>query len=222
MPSVSLLPDPARLAVRALNALLAREDWARERLARHAGKTVRFALGGFALALRVAPDGSAELSGEGAAAPDVTLAVVPERLTLQRLLPGKGGPDAFAEMTHIEGDAALAQAVAELARQLRWDPEDALARRVGDIPAARLAGAARALRAGLREAAGRLAGNAAEYLAQERAVLAGRPVFDQLAADRGAVDGRLDALAERAARLDARLGRLSARRGAAPLRADGP
>ena len=30
--------------------LLKREDWARERLVRHAGKTVRFALGGFSLA----------------------------------------------------------------------------------------------------------------------------------------------------------------------------
>ena len=42
------LPTPSRL--QALNMLLKREDWARERLVRHAGKTVRFALGGFSLA----------------------------------------------------------------------------------------------------------------------------------------------------------------------------
>ena len=44
------LPTPSRLATQALNMLLKREDWARERLVRHAGKTVRFALGGFSLA----------------------------------------------------------------------------------------------------------------------------------------------------------------------------
>ncbi|CPP27491.1 Uncharacterized protein conserved in bacteria [Bordetella pertussis] len=41
------LPTLPRIAARALNALLERESWARDRLARHAGKTVRFALGGF-------------------------------------------------------------------------------------------------------------------------------------------------------------------------------
>ena len=44
------LPTPSRLVTQALNMLLKREDWARERLVRHAGKTVRFALGGFSLA----------------------------------------------------------------------------------------------------------------------------------------------------------------------------
>jgi len=211
------LPDPARLAVRALNTLLAREDWARERLGRHAGKTVRFTLGGFDLRLKVAPDGTAEpvdASEAGRADPDVTLTVVPERVTLERLLPGAAGPDAYAEMSHIAGDASFAQVVADLARQLRWDPEDALARRVGDIPAARLAGAARALRTGLRTAGERLAGNVAEYLSEESAALAGRPLFAQFEADRGGVDGRLEMLAERAARIDARLRRLSSPRSA--------
>jgi len=217
MPLLPFLPHPPRLAMRALNALLAREDGARERLGRHAGKTVRFALAGFDLHLRIAPGGLAELLARdqaGQAEPDVTLTVVPERVTLERLMPGAAGPDAFAEMTHIAGDASLAQVVADLARQLRWDPEDALARRLGDIPAARLAGAARAAWAGLRAGGERMAGNVAEYLSEESGTLAGRPLFAQFEADRGRVDGRLDALAERAARLDARLSRLAPARSA--------
>ena len=57
--------------------LLKREDWARERLVRHAGKTVRFALGGFSLGLTIGSDGLAELS-DPAVVPDVTLTVSPE------------------------------------------------------------------------------------------------------------------------------------------------
>lgn len=129
----SFLPTPARLAVGALNALLKREDWARERLARHAGKTVRFALGGFTLGLTIDSEGLAA-QADAAVVPDVTLTVAPEKLPLPRLGAGGAAPD-FAEATHISGDAALAQVVADLSRQLRWDPEDSLARLVGDISA---------------------------------------------------------------------------------------
>ena len=141
----SFLPTPSRLAVNALNALLKREDWARERLARHAGKTVRFALGGFTLGLTIDSEGLAA-QADPAVVPDVTLTVAPEKLPLPRLGATGDAPD-FAEATHISGDAALAQVVADLSKQLRWDPEDSLARVVGDIPALRIAG-------GLRAAAG--------------------------------------------------------------------
>ncbi|KAG1452579.1 hypothetical protein G6F57_015910 [Rhizopus arrhizus] len=73
----SFLPTPSRLAVSALNALLRREDWARERLARHAGKTVRFALGGFTLGLTIDSEGLASQAAP-AVVPDVALPVVRE------------------------------------------------------------------------------------------------------------------------------------------------
>ncbi|MCD0506239.1 ubiquinone biosynthesis accessory factor UbiJ, partial [Bordetella petrii] len=139
---ISILPTPARLLVRALNTLLAREAWARERLARHAGKTVRFAVGGFAGGLAINSEGYADQADQ-AVVPDVTLTVDPAKLNPLRLLPGQERPD-VAEATHIEGEAALARVVADLAANLRWDPEDDLARVVGDIPAARLVAGARA------------------------------------------------------------------------------
>lgn len=206
------LPTPKRLAISALNALLRREDWARERLARHAGKTVRFAMGGFTLGLSIDSEGLAD-QADPAVVPDVTLTVAPEKLPLPRLGAGREAPD-FAEATHISGDAALAQVVADLSKQLRWDPEDALARVVGDIAALRILGGARAVAGGARTAGQRLAENVSEYLAEERGVLTGRPALEQWRLDLADLNARADALARSAAALQTRLASASAKRGA--------
>lgn len=204
------LPTPSRLAVSALNALLRREDWARDRLARHAGKTVRFALGGFALGLTIDSEGLAA-QADAAVVPDVTLTVAPEKLP--RLGAGRETPD-FAEATHISGDAALAQVVADLSKQLRWDPEDALARVVGDIAALRIVGGARAAAGGVRTSSLRLAENVSEYLSEESGMLAGRPALEQWRLDLAELNTRADALARSAAALQTRLASASAKRGA--------
>ncbi|MCD0499032.1 SCP2 sterol-binding domain-containing protein [Achromobacter sp. MY14] len=208
----SFLPTPSRMAVSALNALLRREDWARERLARHAGKTVRFALGGFTLALTIDTEGQAA-QADPAVVPDVTLTVAPEKLPLPRLGAERDAPD-FAEATHISGDAALAQVVADLSRQLRWDPEDALARVVGDIAALRIVGGARAAADGARTASKRLAENVSEYLAEESGVLVGRPALEQWRLDLAELNARADALVRSAGALQTRLASASAKRGA--------
>jgi ubiquinone biosynthesis protein UbiJ len=208
----SFLPTPSRLAVSALNALLRREDWARERLSRHAGKTVRFALGGFSLGLTIDSEGQAA-QADPAVVPDVTLTVAPEKLPLPRLGADRDAPD-FAEATHISGDAALAQVVADLSKQLRWDPEDALARVVGDIAALRIVGGARAAAGSARQAGERLAGNVSEYLSEESGVLAGRPLLEQWRLDLAELNARTDALARSAAALQTRLATAGAKRGA--------
>lgn len=208
----SFLPTPKRLAISALNALLRREDWARERLARHAGKTVRFAMGGFTLGLSIDSEGLAD-QADPAVVPDVTLTVSPEKLPLPRLGASHEKPD-FAEATHISGDAALAQVVADLSKQLRWDPEDALARVVGDIAALRIVGGARAVSDGARTAGKRLAENVSEYLSEESGVLAGRPALEQWRLDLADLNTRADALARSAAALQTRLATAGAKRGA--------
>lgn len=208
---LSALSNPPRVAAGALNALLEREPWARERLARHAGKTVRFVLAGYSVSLTPDSEGRVE-AADAAIVPDVTLTLQASRLDPSRLLAG-GKPD-FAEVTHISGDAALAQVVADLARDLRWDAEADLARLVGDIPAARLVAGARSLFGGLRDAGGRLAANVSEYLAEEQAVLAGKPLLEQWRQDLAELQAGTDALARRTAELDARLARLAAKRSA--------
>ncbi|WP_019936973.1 SCP2 domain-containing protein [Bordetella sp. FB-8] len=207
LPSLpSFLPPVSRLAAGALNALLGREPWAGERLARHAGKTVRFAWGRQRLSLTLSSDGRVSPADE-AIVPDVVLTLRSEKIRLAGL-PAAGLPD-FAEVTHISGDAGLAQVVGDLARDLRWDPEDDLARVMGDIPASRLVSGARAAASGVRDVGSRLAANLAEYLSEETATLTGRPalaqhVLDvaQLQADADALERRIGALGARLARLD--------------------
>jgi ubiquinone biosynthesis protein UbiJ len=220
---ISALPDPGRPAVRALNALLRREDWARARLARHAGKTVRLAVGAVKLSLTIDSEGYTE-TADAAVVPDVTLTADPAKFSMARLFQGgadktdpaaaaRARADAIADMTHISGDAGLAQVVAELAAQLRWDMEDDLARLVGDIPAARLLGGVRALTAGLRGAAGRLGNNLAEYLSQERPVLTPRPLLESWSADIARANMAIEGLHARMAALRTRLERLQAQAG---------
>lgn len=197
------LPTPTRLAVRALNFMLGRESWARDRLARHSGKSVRFALGGLGMTLTIDSEGYLQ-SADPAIVPDVTLSGVPERLSLGRLLPGAERGD-LAEVTHISGDAALAQVVADLGRDLRWDAEDDLARVLGDIPAMKLIGGLRGLMQGARQASGRLAGNVAEYLSEESGALTGRPALAQMRLDLAELEQRTEQLSAATRGLQARL-----------------
>ncbi len=218
------LPRPSRVLCGALNALLKREAWARDRLARHAGKTVRFCFGGMKLGLTVDTQGYADVA-DNAIVPDVTLTVDSGKLSLGRLLGGEGRAlarasareraDAYADMTHISGDAGLAQVVAELAANLRWDVEDELARVVGDIPATRLVQGVRTVTRGAQDVAQRVGGNVAEYLSYEQGVLANRPVVQGWRGDIARAAADADALAARLARLDARLSRLDGGRPAA-------
>lgn len=193
-------PDPARLAVTALNALLKREAWARERLIRHAGKTARLAVGRFSTSLTFTSEGYAQ-PADAAIVPDVTVTLNADKLTLGGLLAMRASKDgsAIMDITHISGDAGLAQVVGELARHLRWDVEDELAQRIGDIPAARLTQGVRTLAQNMHATGLNLATNMAEYLAYERHVLLARPVFND----------HVRALADTAAELDALTARVN-------------
>jgi ubiquinone biosynthesis protein UbiJ len=204
MPASSL--NPSSIAVRALGSLLVRESWARERLRAHAGKTACLVFGGTRIVLTVTAVGLVQVA-DPAAIPDVTLTVAGDRLP--ELM--SGDPARRMAAVRIEGDAALAQVVGDLARDLRWDFEDDLAGLIGDIPAARVVGAASGFASSLRGSAWRLASNVAEYLTEERGVLASS--YDLAAW--GSEVRRLRDDAERAGKrvehFQARLARLEAR-----------
>jgi ubiquinone biosynthesis protein UbiJ len=216
LPTLPLLP-PDRVIVRALNALLAREPWAAERLARHAGKTVRFSIAGFKLNLAIASDGSVA-AADAAIVPDVALTLRAEDLApLQWAARRRASPDArvdsaVTDVMHIEGDAGLAQVIGELARNLRWDPEDELARVVGDVAAARLAGGMRASFEGLRKLGASLAANVTEYLSEERGVITGSPLLADMRVQNSQLAADVKTLDTRVASLDARLARFAANR----------
>ena len=194
--------EPSSWMVSGLNALLSREPWARERLSRHAGKTVRLALGGVQGSLTITHDGRVSWA-ESTIVPDVTLTVAAEKLTLERLAAVRRSGDgaAIVDITHISGDAGLAQVVADLAQHLRWDVEEELAERIGDVPAMRVIQGMRAAWSGLRESAVRLAANSAEFLSEESRLLAARPSFADHLADLVELEHEIDLLAAAVDRL---------------------
>ncbi len=65
------------LAADAINRVLEREGWAREKLAVHAGRTLRINVGPASRTFAIAADGR---FSAGDAAPDVTLTISPLRL----------------------------------------------------------------------------------------------------------------------------------------------
>jgi len=180
----------------ALNHLLRRASWARERLASHAGKTVRFDVAPFAFTLEILANGEvAAGNGEAAATFKLTPALA--------MRMAAGGPDAWREV-ETSGDLALARDIHHVAQNLRWDAEEDLSHVFGDIVAHRLAGAGAAFLNWQRDAAGSLARQAAAYWTEERPLLAARPGIEQFSRD-------VDTLRDDAARFEKRLEQLERR-----------
>jgi ubiquinone biosynthesis accessory factor UbiJ len=149
----------------AINHMLAREPWAREKLARHAGKVVLFDAGVMTLRLKAAADGMVE-----AAAPSeqqnvtirVKLSDVP--LILQHR------EHAFSYV-QIEGDADFANTISQLSETLRWEAEEDLAKLIGDAAAVRAVGAARSAFQAAKTTQQKIVENVAEYFLEENPVL---------------------------------------------------
>ena len=176
--------------------MLVHESWAQARLSRHAGKTLRLELAGLVMPFSVQSDGRL-VAAANEIVPDVVLSVPASRLAELPSVLASRDPSRLSALMHIQGEAALAQLVSELARDLRWDAEDALADRVGDVAARRLVGQGRVLASGLRQSLDRLRGNGAEFLAYESGLLASRPAFDMWRADLDILCARLDGLEQR-------------------------
>jgi len=201
------LPAPASVSARLLNSLLRREDWAAQRLARHAGKTVRFVAVPWDIRLSIGSDGQVEVA-DSSILPDVTLTLPREGLSKLPAILRRGDTDQITELLHIEGDAGLAQVVSELARGLRWDAEDDLARVVGDVAAVRIMSAARGLVHGAERSATRMSENLGEYLVEESRQVLGRHAFEDWRGRVNEIAQRLNKLEHRIERLERRQARL--------------
>ena len=205
------LPVPAAVLARMLNTLLQREDWARDRLARHSGKTVRFVVGTLKVDLAVQSTGLVQDS-DSAVIPDVTLTIPTNRLgEIPQALRSRD-PGLITALLHVQGDAALTQVVSELARDLRWDIEEDLSGLVGDMAARRLVGTASALSAGVRGAVDRLVGNTSEFLTEESGMMASRPAHQDMMVRLQGVRQHLDQLEARVSALASSGARPSLRR----------
>lgn len=193
MSSFPIFPSAMMVTAKTLNSLLRRESWARERLSRHAGKSVRLALGHVNLNVAIRSDGLVQAS-DATIVPDVILAVPVSNWAQLPAALRSGDPSRIAALMRIQGDAGLAQVVSDLARDLRWDVEDQLSDVVGDAAAVRILGTGKTLLAGMRDAARRLSGNMAEYLSHESGMLLDRSSYDIWAGDIRSALQRLDRL----------------------------
>ena len=190
--------------------LTTQQPWAADRLARHAGKTLRIALDGFSVTMTIDGDGHLAQS-DAAIIPDVVLRIAVEKLTFAPLLNPAMQQD-MAELIHITGEAALAQVFSDLARDLRPDLEDALAKRIGDLPARKLMHGAGQVIQTLRTVSRSLSRNISEYLSEETDTLTGHGALSMHHQRMHPMDARLNHLSTLQSGLLQRIERLSIKR----------
>jgi ubiquinone biosynthesis protein UbiJ len=153
------------LASRALNHLVQGESWAQARLIAHSGAQVRIDSGPFVLRLSIDEHGLFQ-TGDAAKDADVSITLpsdLPLRLAVDR--------HTLFSSVKLGGSADIAESLAFVLRNLRWDAEADLARLVGDIAARRLARHARTLAEAIQSALSGAAANFSEYADEESGML---------------------------------------------------
>lgn len=185
------------LLERSLNHLLRQTPGAAAALSRHAGASVRFDLALRQFDFRIADDGC--FSQAPVDAPDA--AIRPTPALLARL--PFAGRDAL-RLADYSGDPALLATLGRVFKQLDWDVEADLAPLLGDAAAHRLHALGRDALAGLARMSAALGRNAGEYVVEEAEWMARGIDVERFNRD-------VDALADDAARLEARLRHLTAR-----------
>jgi ubiquinone biosynthesis protein UbiJ len=110
---------------------------------------------------------------------DVTIAVPLDALPVFL----QGGQAAVMKHVRIEGDAEFATTLAKLAEHLRWDPEEDLARVIGDAPAHRVGLVARAVQEQAQRTGRNLLDTFTEYFLDERPQLVRKSALDAFNAE---------------------------------------
>ena len=187
----------ATAALGFLNHLLEGEDWARRRLQRFAGQAVRLSCGPLEIHAEITEEGLL-LAVPGEAVPAVTLTLPGD--TPWRLL--SEGRAVFAAAS-VSGSAELAESLAFVLRNLRWDVEDDLAQVLGDIPARRLVQGGRALVEWQARAVKNLAQNITEYVVEENPLVVDRRECDAFAKASELLARDVEQLEKRLAALEA-------------------
>ena len=163
-------------AVAVLNRMLAREPWARDRLAPFTGRIARFDAAPFALTLQVTSEGMFAAAGTGAHA--VTIGVALSSLPLALL-----DPQAAMKDVRLSGDAEFAQALAYVLQNLRPEPEEELSHYVGDAAAERLVGFMRASASQWKQIAENMLDSTAHYVVRENPMVVDREDLDNFSND---------------------------------------
>jgi len=191
-----MLPDlAAGAAVRLLNRLLEREPAVREQLLAHGGRCAKFELPPLSILIGIEADGR---FGPAAGAPDVTITL--DAVDAPALMMG----EPLLRKVRLAGDVEFAQALAQALQRLRPEPEEELARFVGDAAAVRIVAAMRAAAAGAADGAERVARSAADYLAGESPMLVARSEAEAFGREVAELRDSVERLDKRIALLEAR------------------
>ena len=185
-----------RLVVVPVNHLIGDSPWAGERLRQHAGAHVRIQAGGLRISLQIDAAGFLQ-AGDASISPDVCIelpADFPARAMVDR--------SSLMSAARLSGAADIAETLAFVFRNLRWDMEGDLASLVGDIPARRLMRSGAALFSAARDGGQRMAENMLEFATEESGLLASPAEIKVFL-------GEVDVLRDDLARLDKRLSRLT-------------
>lgn len=197
---------PTAVVVRALNAVLNREPWAQSRLAQYVGRTVGITIGSLHLPLSFSYAGTVVLT-EPVEQADVQLTIPADHLRQfpAILTQSTPNPDALLALVHIQGDAGLAHAVAQIVSQLRLDPEAEIARYTGDVFAVRSMALLKQLIVSSQRTVKHAESNVAEFLGEESGLLVSSN-YSYLWKDRFMqLEQRLQALEQRTALLKGKL-----------------
>jgi ubiquinone biosynthesis protein UbiJ len=186
----------SQATVAVLNHLLAREAWARDKLAPFAGRRARIEALPLVLLLGVTPGGRFEV---GSGDPHVTITVDGTQLPMLLF-----DPQAILRNVRLSGDAEFAQAFSHVLQNLRPEPEEDLARFVGDAAAVRIVGFLRAVAAQVREGGARLTATTADYFVAENPLVVPRAEAEKFAADVSALRDAVERLGKRIERLEHR------------------
>ena len=184
---------PGRLARR----VLAREAWARERLASCAGRRFAIVVAPFTTVFEIGADGFLTSVPRADHAPDLTLSVFP--LSLPVLL---ADPQRWPTLVTADGDPVLAALLQALAQTLPWFVERAFAAVFGPIVGPRVGTLGRGLIAWPGYASTRIVEAVAGHARDETRMLPGAAEFRSFANEAAQLAARTDALAERIAAVE--------------------
>ena len=181
-----------RFARLAANATWRDVDWARTRLAPHAGKSLRVEVWPLAFAgftLRITPDGDWD-DAAGVDEADATLRLTPAMIPRWAAAPDKSGM-----ALDLDGEPALVRALRDLSDVLPLALEERLAALVGPFAAHGISSVMRALAAWPAHATERVGAGLAAYLTEERPALLKRRNFEEFGRDVSTLAARVDGLA---------------------------
>ncbi len=184
------------VAAAAINHLLRREGWARERLLPYAGRVARLTVPPTSVTLTVTSAG--EVAAAMSTEADVTVTVA--AASIMEVL---RDPQTASSKAQVTGDGHFAEVISYLFTHLRWDVEEDISRVVGDVAAHRIANFGRDLAQLPGRVADSVSRSIATYLRDEGGAVPSRAEVE-------AFNAEVDVLRDDAARLEKLLERLEA------------